>query len=126
MPTEGRFIVNRFPFRGINHEGGHTWNGKRKDVLEIKSDRPIGRSTYAKYVVHFKYALEKVCGLSELALKEFGMHSLRVGGDTWLFKANMPDDVRQRMGEWVSAFGKKIYMCALGDERLQVCKATGI
>ena len=41
-------------------------------MLEMNSERPIGRNTYAKYVVHFKYALETVCGLSEKALKEFG------------------------------------------------------
>ena len=81
-------------------------------------ERPIGRSTYAMYVVHFKYALEKVCSLSKKALKEFGMHSLRVGGDTWLFKANMPDDVRQRMGGWASAFSEQMYIRTLVDERL--------
>jgi hypothetical protein len=126
MPTEGRCIVDRFVFRGINHEGGHSWNGKRKDVLEMESERPIGRKTYAKYVRCFRYALEVVCGLSEGALKEFGMYSLRVGGDTWLFKANMPGDVRQRMGGWASAFSEKTYIRTLVDERLRVCKAMGI
>jgi hypothetical protein len=126
MPTEGRCIVDRFAFRGINHEGGHSWNGKRKDVLEMESERPIGRKTYAKYVVRFRYALEVVCGLSEGALKEFSMHSLRVGGDTWLFKANMPDDVRQRMGGWASAFSEKTYIRTLVDEGLRVCKDMGI
>ena len=95
-------------------------------MLELKSELPIGRNTYAKYVVRFKYALKSVCGLTKQALKEFGMHSLRVGGDTWLFKANMPDDVRQRMGGWASAFSEKTYIRTLIDERLQVCKAMGI
>ena len=101
IPVEGRCEnVDRFVFRRINHTGGRTWNEYRNDVLELTSELPIGRNTYAKYVVRFKYALKSVCGLTKQAPKEFGMHSLRVGGDTWLFKANMPDDGRQRMDGW--------------------------
>ena len=127
MPIEGRCMdVNRFVFRRINHTSGRTWNEHRNDVLEMENELPIGRNTYSKYVVRFKYALKSVCGLTKEALEQFGMHSLRVGGDTWLFKANMPDHVRQRMGGWASAFSEKTYIRTLIDERLQVCKAMGI
>jgi len=130
MPIDGQCKgVARFVFRGIQKPRNgpqHTWNGKRIDQLEMESDRPIQRDTYHKYVHRFKWALETCCGLSKTAVKEFGMHSLRVGGDTWLFEANMPAEVRQRMGGWAHAFSEKTYIRTLVEERLSVCKAMGV
>ena len=98
MPVEGIYDgMEHFVFRGITSVGEHTWNGKRVDELELHSVRPINRNTYRKYVVGFKYALQHVCKLSPRAIKEFGMHSLRVDGYTWLFKANFTGDIRQCM-----------------------------
>ena len=64
--------------------------------------------------------------MTRTAIKEFGMHSMRVGGDTWLFENNMPAAVRQRMGGWASAFSEKTYIRTLVAERLTTCKAMGI
>ena len=43
--------------------GEYTWSGHHTDVLELESEWPISRSTYATYVIRFKYAQETVCGL---------------------------------------------------------------
>ena len=127
MPVKGIYEgVERFIFRGSTSIGGHSWNGKRVDELELVSARPINRNTYHKYVVRFKYALQHVCKLSPKAIKEFGMHSLRVGDDTWLFKANFTGDVRQCMGDWASAFSEKMYIRTQINKRLEVCKAMGV
>ena len=64
--------------------------------------------------------------MTEAAIKEFGMYSMRVGGDTWLFQNNMPQDVRQRMGGWASAFSEKTYIRTLVAERLETCKHMAI
>lgn len=130
MPVTGRCMdVDRFVFRGIQKPAGasgHSWNGKRKDALELESVYPIGKKTYKKYLHRFKWALKDVCLLTPTAIKEFGMHSLRVGGDTWLFENNMPDEVRQRMGGWAHAFSEKGYIRTLIAERLTTCKAMGV
>ena len=135
MPREGRCTAaDRFVFRDITKPAvtekrprvGYTWKHKRMDVLEMESNRPIGRSAYKKYLVRFREALEDCCGMTEAAIKEFGMHSMRVGGDTWLFQNNMPQDVRQRMGGWASAFSEKTYIRTLVAERLETCKHMAI
>jgi hypothetical protein len=64
--------------------------------------------------------------MTKQAVKEFGMHSMRVRGDTWLFENNMPASVRMRMDGWASAFSKKTYICTLVAERLATCKGMGI
>ena len=130
MPKGGQFVgSNRFVFRHIVKPAGapgHTWDGKRIDVMEMESELPINRNAYKKYLVRFKRALMECCGMTKDAVREFGMHSMRVGGDTWLFKANMPEDVRMRMGGWASAFSEKTYIRTLVAERLSTCKAMGI
>ena len=94
MPVEGRCTTaDRFVFRGIKHAvpavgvkpGGHTWSTKRVDALETDSIRPINRATYKKSLEHFKDALQQCCSMTRVAVKEFGLHSMRMGGDTWLF-----------------------------------------
>ena len=130
MPAEGQCSgVNRFVFRNIvkpSGATGHTWKGKRRDEMETESVRPIGRSGYKKYLVRFREALIECCGMTRQAVTEFGIHSMRVGGDTWLFEANMPASVRMRMGGWASAFSEKTYIRTLVAERLSTCKAMGI
>ena len=130
MPVRGRCDdIDRFVFRNIEKPAGasgHNWNGKRSDVLEMKSRRPIGRSGYKKYLVRFKQALKDCCGMTAEAVKEFGMHSMRVGGDTWLFENGMTDAVRQRMGGWASAFSEKTYIRTLVAERIDTCRAMGL
>ena len=130
MPREGQSSgTNRFAFRQIvkpTGASGHTWSGKRCDMMDKDSVRPINRSAYKKYLVRFKDALVECCGMTRPAVAEFGMHSMRVGGDTWLFENNMPASVRMRMGGWASAFSEKTYIRTLVAERLMTCKAMGI
>lgn len=135
MPSEGRCTTaDRFVFCDIVKPAatakrprvGHTWKHKRVDLLETKSNRPIGRSAYKKYLVRFHDALEDFCGMTKTAIKEFGMHSMRVGSDTWLFQNNMSQDVRQRMGGGASAFSEKTYIRTLVAERLETCKHMAI
>jgi hypothetical protein len=64
--------------------------------------------------------------MTRAAIKKFRMHSMQVGGDTWLFEYNMPAEVRQRMGGWASAFSEKTYIRMPVAERLTTCKAMGI
>lgn len=64
--------------------------------------------------------------MTKQAVKEFGMHSMRVGGDTWLFENNMPAAIHMRMGGWASAFSEKTYICTLVAERLVTRKGMGI
>lgn len=68
MPNEGRCTtLDRFVFRDIvkpavtakrPRVAGYMWEHKRVDVLEMDSNRLIGRSAYKKYLVHFRDALE--------------------------------------------------------------------
>ena len=121
--------VDRFAFRGIVRPPGaskHTWNNKRQDCLEMDTVQPIQRSSYKKYLHRFKWALTECCNFTAGALAEMGMHSLRVGGDTWLFENKMPAAVRQRMGGWAHAFSETTYIRTLVAERLAVCKAMGV
>ena len=92
----------------------------------MASERPIGRGAYKKYLVRFKQALMECCGMTKQAVKEFGMHSMRVGGNTWLFENNMPASVRMRMGGWASAFSETTYIRTPVAERLATCKGMGI
>jgi hypothetical protein len=130
MPTESRCVgVDRFTFRGIvkpKKASGHTWAHKRQDVMEMEAVTPITRSTYKKYLVRFRDALVSCCGLTRQAVKEFGMHSMRVGGETWLFENGMPTELRQRMGGWAPAFTEKQYIRTLVTERIDTCKGTGV
>ena len=84
MPREGRCTTcEKFVFRGIEKPkgaSGHTWAGKRKDMLELNAMTPIGRSTYKKYLCRFREALIDCCGFTSEAVRQFGMHSMRVGG----------------------------------------------
>jgi len=121
--------VSRHVFRGIRKPAGasgHTWQDKRIDALEMDSERPITRSDYGKYLVRFRAALKQCCGLTKEAQKQFGLHSMRVGGDTWLFDNGVPEEVRMRMGGWATAFSERTYIRTLVDERLRTCRAMSV
>ena len=129
MPKEGQCRCKRFVFRGIKRAKGatgHSWRHKRQDALEMESEYPIGRDAYKKYLVRFKDALRDCCGMTDEAVREFGMHSMRVGGDTWLFKNGVDDAGRQRMGGWASAFSEKTYIRTLIAERIETCRGMGL
>ena len=130
MPVDAVYAGSKqHVFRGIIKPAGapgHTWQDKRVDALEMDSDRPITKSDYGKYLTRFRAALKQCCGLSKKAQKEFGIHSMRVGGDTWLFENGVPEEVRMRMGGWATAFSERTYIRTLVEERLRTCKAMSV
>jgi hypothetical protein len=130
MPREGRCTsCEKFVFRGVEKPKGarvHTWAGKRVDMLELASALPIGRKTYKKYLGRFREALIDCCGFTAEAVRQFGMHSMRVGGDTWLFENEVPQEVCQRMGGWASALSESTYIRTLVAERINTCKGMHV
>ena len=64
--------------------------------------------------------------MTDEAIKEFGMHSMRVGGDTWLFDNGMTGAVRQRMGGWASAFSERTYIRTLVAEQIETYRGMGL
>jgi hypothetical protein len=94
--------------------------------MEMKAVTPITQSTYKKYLVRFRDTLVSCCGLTRQAVKEFGINSMWVGGDTWLFENGMPTELRQRMGGWASAFTENQYIRTLVAECIDTCKGMGV
>ena len=100
--------------------------GQAHGMLELASALPIGRRTYKKYLGRFREALIDCCGFTSEAVRQVGMHSMRVGGDTWLFENEVPQEVRQRIGGWASALSESTYIRTLVAERINTCKGMHV
>ena len=57
---------------------------------------------------------------------EFGLHSLRAGGDTAAANAKVPDRMFKRHGRWKSETAKDGYVKDDVKSRLEVSKSLGL
>jgi hypothetical protein len=70
--------------------------------------------------------LKQCCGIDGSNTREFGMHSLRSGGDTHLFKQGFSQEMRMDIGVWATNLVERGYLRQKIAEKLDMCKACGM
>ena len=58
------------------------------------------RTQYRRVLTHVRSGLKPLCGYKPKEAAAFGVQSLRRGGDTFLWKNGVPQEIRQAIGGW--------------------------
>lgn len=61
-----------------------------------------GRGKYFQFLTQFKNALREVLGFDKATVRQYGLSSLRSGGDTWLEALGVSKESRMLVGHWAT------------------------
>ena len=129
-PTEGwpDAGVGRHGFllRDIRPASGSRFPAHIRYHLSRSCERPLGRRGYRHYLTRFRGGLRACCGMTEAQAKEYGLQSMRSGGDTWLFSKGASQAVRMAIGDWKTPEVEAGYLRIAATQKFAAMRATGL
>ena len=72
------------------------------------------------------YAIRECCGMSKPQAAEYGLQSMRSGGDTWLYEKGASQAVRMAVGDWKTPGVEAGYLRIAVQQKLAAMKASGV
>jgi hypothetical protein len=108
-PEVGVMDVDAYLFCDMVASSGSKHYSKRVDRFNDKGI-PMGKAAYGHYLTRMREAFVVCCGVKREDVKEYGTHSLRIGGDTWLFDNGIPAVQRREMGAWLTPVTEYSYL----------------
>ena len=90
------------------------------------SDPRVGRAGYRHHLDMMRRALRECCGYTADVTKEFGLQSLRRGGDTALFESGATQEQRQLLGMWRTADVELSYIGFDARQHLRWAQALAV
>jgi hypothetical protein len=115
--------VREYLFRDVGGLTGHTHAHKRMDVW-WGGEFPIAKAAYGHYLTRFREALRQCCGYSQADAKEFGMQSMRSGGNTHLFHEGLTQEQRMGLGSWMTPRVEMGYLRQLMSRKMEVLRGV--
>ena len=94
--------------------------------MDCEGRRSLTKKDYNTYLGRFRAALHQCCGFSKAVCREFGLHSLRSGGDTHLYNIGLPASVRMEIGQWATPTVERGYLRTRIENTLQLIRAAGL
>ena len=122
-PKVGR---HGFLLRDISPISGARHPGRIRYALSRRCERPLGRRGYRHYLDRFRDGLRECCGMSKPQAAEYGLQSMRSGGDTWLYEKGASQAVRMAVGDWKTPGVEAGYLRIAVQQKLAAMKASGV
>ena len=70
----------------------------------------VNRAKYYQFLKQFKHALREVLRFDEPTVRQYGLSSLRSGGDTWLESLGVSKESRMLVGHWATGAVESRYV----------------
>ena len=109
VPRHGWGKEQRFIFPEFMSKHGATQEHQQTFMMG-NSHFTCSKQAYPKWSRMFKKGLRQCCSKSEAQIKEYGLQSMRAGGDTLLWRKGVDAETRRDIGGWATSSVERGYL----------------
>ena len=128
-PDRDKFVFRR---GSSGKRGKYTQRHMQRAVERVvgTGDAPVnceeGTAAYSWWRRKLHCAMVECCGLTKDQVEKYGLHSMRRGGNTALWKAGSTKEQRMRIAGWKSPAIDEEYIQTSLEEDLEFATAFGV